>query len=250
MSETARDTTTALDAILIGNYASFSGGVTAAGDPRPAVRWNRLLDAEMQAEIDKRFLTRFGCFEPRAVRSIWIKWYLNIFLPPLLVADVFLMQTLAVELDNVRFIMANDMRIAAVRLDQPSRDTRDADPFVRFDTLVFHHLSPLVAMWSERTGLTSRVLWSNVGNTFEAMLRRIERVSGSSQRFDEVQRLLDVPRWPDGRANPLYAAVHYIGAHDTKTRRRRVCCLQYLLPDRRFCSACPIEEAHVERTEQ
>ena len=26
-------------------------------------------------------------------------------------------------------------------------------------------------------------------------------------------------------------------------RRRRVCCLQYLLPDRRFCKACPIEEA-------
>jgi ferric iron reductase protein FhuF len=105
--------------------------------------------------------------------------------------------------------------------------------------MVFDHFAPLIAMWCSRTEVTARVFWSNVGNTFEAMLRRIETVSGPSERLSEAQRLLATPDWL-GERNPLFDAVRYLS---DGARRRRVCCLQYLLPDRRFCKACPIEEA-------
>ena len=87
-----------------------------------------------------------------------------------------------------------------------------------------------------------RVLWSNVGNTFEAMLAKVEAVSGRMDRLEDARWLMDQPLWNDGRPNPIYAAVHYVERAGESIRLRRVCCLQYLLPDRRFCKACPVEE--------
>lgn len=240
----ADDTIAAVDRLAVGGYASFGGHLAAACDPRPAVRWDRLVDGDMRTAMDEPFVRRFGVFEPRAVRSIWMKWYLNAFLPPFLLADLLLARTFAVALDDIAFIIADDARVAAVRIDQPVLDTSAADLHARFETLIFHHFAPLIDLWSAHSEVTRRVYWSNVGNTFEAMLRRVESVSGRSARFDGAQRLIETPVWRDGRANPLHGAVHYVENDGVVERRRRVCCLQYLLPDRRFCSACPIDEAH------
>jgi ferric iron reductase protein FhuF len=221
-------------------YACFAGQLTGRDDPRPAVTADTLLDDAMRASIDVRFKQRFESFEARAVHSIWMKWYLNAFVPPLLLADVLMARSLTVALDRVGFVIADDGRVAAIKLDDGSTDTTNIDPFTRFESLIFDHFEPLIEIWSARTDVTRRVYWSNVGNTFEAMLRRIESTSGASQRLQEAQRLLETPFWPDGRPNPLAGAVTY---DETNTRLRRVCCLQYMLPDRRFCKACPIDEA-------
>jgi ferric iron reductase protein FhuF len=230
----------AIDGVTVGDYDCFAGQVIGRGDPRSSVSADRLLDAGMLAVIEQRFKARFGHFEPRAVHSIWMKWYLNIFIPPFLLADVLLARGLSVALDQVRFAMSDDGRIAAVVVDDVGRDTTGVDPFERFSSLIFDHFEPLIEIWSARTDVMRRVYWSNVGNTFEAMLRRIEKVSGTSPRLREAQRLLDEPLWPGGRPNPLAGAVYY---DEANTRMRRVCCLQYMLPDRRFCKACPIDEA-------
>jgi ferric iron reductase protein FhuF len=79
--------------------------------------------------------------------------------------------------------------------------TSDASAFDRFGHLIFDHLDPLIEMWSERSEVTRRVLWSNVGNTFEAMLCRVEAVSGASPRLEEARHLLNHPVWPGGRSN-------------------------------------------------
>jgi ferric iron reductase protein FhuF len=91
--------------------------------------------------------------------------------------------------------------------------------------------------------VTRRVFWSNVGNTFEAMLRRVRAVSGTFPRLDEAARLLAEPAWRDGRPNPIFDAVHEVERAGSPERQRRVCCIQYLLPDRRYCKACPIDAA-------
>lgn len=219
--------------------ACFAGSLVGRDDPRPAVAADALLDAGLRARIHARFGARFEAFEERATHSIWMKWYLNAFLPPVLLADVLLQRGLPVGLGGIGFILSDDTRVAAVRLDGTSLDTTGIDPFGQFAPLIFDHFAPLIEIWSGRTDVTPRVYWSNVGNTFEAMLRRIESVAGSTPRLREAQRLLEEPLWPDGRTNPLAGAVHY----DDGIRLRRVCCLQYMLPDRRFCKACPIEEA-------
>ncbi len=232
----------AVDRLAVGDYASFGGRLVGPHDQRPGVPAARLLDAPMREMIAHRFAQRFDAYDMRAVHSIWMKWYLNAFIPPVLMADVLLGQSIAVGLSDLQFIIADDGRVAAVRI-AGTRDSRGEDPFLRLRPLLEDHFAPLIDMWCERTDVTARVFWSNVGNTFEAMLRRIEAVDGPSERLSEAQRLLSEPTDALGEPNPLFDAVHYELEEGVPERRRRVCCLQYLLPDRRFCKACPIEEA-------
>jgi ferric iron reductase protein FhuF len=201
----------------------------------------------MKKVVSGQFQRKFVQFDERAGYSIWMKWYLNVIVPPVLLADVLLEQSVSLRLDELRFITGLDGRIEAVKLLGEAATTQGQDPFARFEQLVFRHFAPLIERFSERTDVTSRVYWSNVGNAFEAMLRRIERVSGCGLRLWEAQRMIDEPFWRDGRVNPLFGAVQYRCEGDTRititarTRTRRVCCLQYLLPNRRLCAACPIE---------
>jgi ferric iron reductase protein FhuF len=237
----------AIDQVTVDAYAEFAGHLVGIDDPRPAVAADVLLNEAMRGAINARFAARFDSFDVRAAFSIWTKWYLNVFLPPVLLADILLRQALPIGLDRVAFILSDDTRVAAIRIDGLDADSSSDAAFERFAPLVFDHLEPLIEMWAQRSGVTRRVLWSNAGNTFEAMLGRIERVSGASPRLREARRLLDEPLWRDGRSNPLFRAVHYVPDGDTLIRRRRICCIQYLLPDRRFCKACPIEEARIAR---
>ena len=233
-----------IDRLAVGDYRPFGGRLVDGQDPRASIRANDLLNAAMRKAIDRRFAQRFQVFDARAVHSIWMKWYLNAFIPPIMLADILLGQSVAVGLLKLRFIIADDGRVDAIKING-TRDSSCEDPFRRFGPLVFDHFAPLIAMWCSRTEVTARVFWSNVGNTFEAMLRRIETVSGPSGRLSEAQRLLATPDW-QGERNPLFDAVRYV-SDGAAGRRRRVCGLQYLLPDRRFCKACPIEEARTSR---
>ena len=238
-----------IDRLAVGDYASFGGRLVGPQDPRPGLPADRLLDAPMREAIADRFALRFPAYDARAVHSIWTKWYLNAFIPPVLLADVLLGQSISVDLDELRFIKGDDERVAAVKICR-THASNGVEPFRRFRPLLFDHFAPLIAMWCDRTEVTARVFWSNVGNTFEAMLRRIEAVSGPSERLSEAQRLLSTPTFPSGEPNPLFDAVHYVLEDGAPVRRRRVCCLQYLLPDRRFCKACPIDEARAPRHQE
>jgi ferric iron reductase protein FhuF len=233
----------AINRITIGEYDCFAGHIVGRDHSGPAVRAEALLDDGMRAAIEARFAKRFDSFDVRAVHSIWMKWYLNAFLPPVLLADVILARGVPVVLNEISFIVADDSRVSAVMVDGEGEDTTGSDPFDRFESLIFDHFEPLIEIWSTRTEVTRRVYWSNVGNTFEAMLRRIETVSGVSSRLEQARRLLGTPFWPDGRINPIHDAVYEVADGNEIVRRRRVCCLQYMLPDRRFCKACPIDEA-------
>jgi ferric iron reductase protein FhuF len=232
----------AVDRLTVGEYASFAGCLAGPDDPRPSVPAAALLDASMKAAISARFARRFQDFEPRAVLSIWIKWYINVILPPTLICDLFLQLRLSLSLAHTGFIIGDDARVAAVKIGGLSHDVAAADPFDRFGHLIFDHFEPLIELWSARSDVTRRVLWSNVGNTFEAMLAKVEAVSGRTDRLDGARWLISQRLWKDGRPNPLHGAVHYVTRGDANVRLRRVCCLQYLLPDRRFCKACPVEE--------
>lgn len=219
--------------------ASFAGSLVGPEDLRPTLPADALLGSAHRSVIHDRFAGRFDLFDERATHSIWMKWHLNVVLPPVLLADVCLRRSVAISLDQVRFIIAEDGRVAAVQIGHESLLTSEQDPFRRLQSLVFDHLAPLIDLLTARTKLTRRICWSNAGNTFEAMLRRIEQVAGPSQRLAEAQEILASPHWPGGFPNPLAGAVHYRNG----VRTRRICCLQYRLPDRRFCSACPVPEA-------
>jgi ferric iron reductase protein FhuF len=232
----------AVDRLTVGEYAAFAGHLARPGDPRPCVSAVALLDASMKAAISARFARRFVDFDPRAALSIWIKWYINVIVPPALLCDLFLRLRLPLSLAHTAFIIGDDSRVAAVKIGGSPDDVTGADPFDRFGHLIFDHFEPLIELWSARSDVTRRVLWSNVGNTFEAMLAKVQEVSSRIDRIEGARWLMDQPLWKDGRPNPIHAAVHYVERGGESVRLRRVCCLQYLLPDRRFCKACPVEE--------
>jgi ferric iron reductase protein FhuF len=203
----------------------------------------------MRAAIAARFTKRFQDFEPRAALSIWIKWYINVILPPTLLCDLLLRLRLSLGLKHTAFIIGDDARVAAVKVGAPPDDVAGADPFDRFGHLIFGHFEPLIELWSARSDVTRRVLWSNVGNTFEAMLAKVEAVSGQTDRLGDALWLMNQQSWKDGRLNPLCGAVRYVRRGDANIRLRSVCCLQYLLPDRRFCKACPVDDTDRTRIE-
>jgi ferric iron reductase protein FhuF len=185
----------AIDQLTVGEYRSFAGHLVGVDDPRPSVSAEALLNVGMRDAIIARFAKRFESFEPRAALSIWTKWYINTFLPPMLLADLVLVRRLPVALDRITFIISDDARVAAVKINGSDEDANTADPFERFESLLFDHFEPLIEMRSARSDVARRVLWSNVGNTFEAMLRKVEIVSGSSERLEQAQRLLSEPFW-------------------------------------------------------
>src|SRR5215475_7633455 len=121
----------AIDRLAVGDYASFGGRLVGPQDPRPGLPADRLLDAPMREAIEHRFALRFAAFDARAVHSIWMKWYLNAFIPPVLLADVLLGQSISVDLAEVRFIKGDDERVAAVKI-RHTRDSSGAEPLRRF----------------------------------------------------------------------------------------------------------------------
>jgi ferric iron reductase protein FhuF len=228
-----------LDALTIDKFARFSGCIAGRDDDRPTVSADALLDSSMRQSITDRFKGRFAFFDERAVHSIWMRWYLHVLIPPFLLADIMLDWTLPIALENVRFIVGTDARIEAVKVLSAGQNTGGVEPFLRFRELIYGHLAPLIELFAERTSVTRRVYWSNVGDEFEAMLRRIEQIVGPLPRLLEAQHILEKRTWLGNRANPLFNAVIY-SSGIPNPRVRRICCLQYLLPDRRFCSACPV----------
>jgi ferric iron reductase protein FhuF len=234
-----------IDQLTIGNYSPFANRLVDLLDPRPAVSAARLLDAPMRKNLEERFRRHLGAIDPRAVHSIWVKWYIDAILPPVLLADILLRKTIQVDLPGTDFVLSGDERVDAIKIGG-ARHSEFDDPFRRFEPIMFDHFAPLIDMWARRTDVTRRVLWSNVGNTFEAMLRKIEAVSGPTQRLSEAQLILDESDWR-GKPNPIFNAVRYLSKNKQRVRRRRVCCLQYRLPGRRFCGACPIEERGIPR---
>jgi ferric iron reductase protein FhuF len=236
------DIFSAIERVTVGEYASFAKHLARPDDPRPSVAVGALLDTSMKDAINARFSKRFHDFEPRAALSIWIKYYINLIVPPALLCDLLLRFRLPLSLANIAFIIGDDSRVAAVKICEPPVNVDVADPFDRFGHLIFDHFEPLIEMWSVRCDITRRVLWSNVGNTFEAMLGKVEAVSGRMDRIDGARWVMSQRLWKDGRPNPIQGAVHYVNQGDADTRLRRVCCLQYLLPDRRSCKACPVKE--------
>src|ERR1700721_557690 len=164
-----------LDALTIDTFARFSGSIADGDDDRPAVSVDALLNTRMRQSISDRFRGRFAFFDERAVHSIWMRWYLHVLVPPFLLADILLDWALPLALEDVRFIVGPDARIKAVKLLSAGQNTGGVEPFVRFRELIFGHLGPLIEMLAERTSVTRRVYWSNVGDEFGAMLRKKRR---------------------------------------------------------------------------
>ena len=226
----------ALDACLTGELERFRAGLCGAHDTRPAIAQDALLGPGDVGAILSRYDARFGRTDPRAAMSMWASAYFTDTVPPLLAANILLDVSPRLEAGAVSFVMAPSLRIRALRIGPELVPLAGTAPDARFASLLRGHLAPLIALVAERGGVTRRVLWSNVGNVFEAFLRKLEAMDATRPGLADARRLLASRVLPGGGRNPLFEPVRYPGGR----RVRRVCCMRYLVPGEVVCGVCPL----------
>jgi ferric iron reductase protein FhuF len=133
----------------------------------------------------------------------WIERFVEIFPPPLLLADILLRRSPLTSLDRLEFIASAEGWVTGYKI-LGRDDIPHGRAFFRFEKLIFHHLVPLVDLWSERIEISQAAIWGSLAKVFNDTLQTIEEVSGLTERLIEAHSLLNEPIWPDGNENPLF----------------------------------------------
>lgn len=228
-----------LNGFLVGELSRFQAGLCGADDPRPHIAQDALLGPGDVAAIVARFDARFGRTDRRAVMSMWASAYFTDTVPPLLAANILLDLAPRLGPGEVSFVMAPSLRIQALRIGAELVSLAGIDAGARFTALIGAHLAALIAHVATRGGVTRRVLWSNVGNVFEAFLRKLEAIDAGRPGLAHARALLASPMLDSGERNPLFEPVRYLDGR----RVRRVCCMRYLVPNEVVCGVCPLGRA-------
>lgn len=92
--------------------------------------------------------------------------------------------------------------------------------------------------------MTARLLSSNAATILEWTLSQAGTDGAASGKvLQHGFAMLAAETLPQGRRNPLFEPVRYPLEGRVPTRRRRVCCLRYLLPGEENCgSLCPLPD--------
>ena len=200
----------------------------------------RLLERQALVPLIDSFAASYPDCAQAAIVSMWLQVYLERLVPPVFTASYFLDLSVPVELDAVRVFFSADGCPSHWCVPARGPEAR-GDPFERFGSLVRGHLVPLIDALSAHTGTTRRLLWSNAGACFAAganALAEFEFPVGDATRG--ADKLLLASDWPDGWRNPLSRTVRFSPHGSGRiSRRHRVCCLRYELPDMSLCDDCP-----------
>ena len=114
----------------------------------------------------------------------------------------------------------------------------------RFARLFSGHVEPLIHHFAARFDVSQRLLWTNAAAIFEWTLQQVEEAGmPSPAALEEGRALLRQRNGGNGRPNPLCGAVRYPLEQGLPVRRRKICCLRYLLPGVEDCgSLCPLPQ--------
>lgn len=234
----------AFASLFAGDLAVYGDRFVLASDMPPASPGSDLVDAERMAQLLSRFAEqRYPGADRRAVASLWAKQHFATLLPPFLAIALVAEHDIDVCIEAIGCTFSSDGVTQRIHLRDAGKPAAPADPFARFLPLMDGHLAPLISMVAAASGISRKVLWSNAGNMFDFIVRRIEQAIGSSGPVADALMLMTARRLPDGRPNPLWDPVRYPDYGDGPRRLRRVCCIRYLIPDLGYCSTCPLPEA-------
>lgn len=207
------------------------------------VTFRELGDATVMAAIQERFAAVYPGGDRRAVASMWSKWLFNAVLP----------SVVGLLLAEGRVCVADDASLGVV-LDAAGyperfwiRDHGDVTATVTidagFETLLRDRLAPLIEAMSSVSGASRNVFWSNAGNAVEYLVGEMARHPAITPAIlQQAYAFFECHRFADGQRNPLFRPVRYDlpGDEGPAERRRRVCCIRYLLPETSYCANCPL----------
>ena len=242
MAESAALLEDELAGLFTGSLAHCAETLSFDGDRQGFIAASDLLQPRVLDATVDRFGAAYAGGDRRAMVSLWSQWYFGTLLVPTTAAILLLERMLPLRLEQVGIRMDDQRHHAvAVRLPDSGHHAPNADPFDLFYDLVWNHLDPLIQRLSESYGVAERLLWSNAGGYVEWTVRELERRLEGETAAAAGDRLFTARCWPGENPNPLFRPVRYVCQGETSVRRRRICCLRYLLPGIAGCGeVCPL----------
>jgi ferric iron reductase protein FhuF len=166
--------------------------------------------------------------------SQWSKYYFMQVIPPVVTASLLGDWHWPLTLEQVSLALDERGLPAGVWLE-PGR-VRRLEGLEPFAELLDDNLQPFIEALAAYGGVASGVLWGNAGDYLETCLHQLRLLT--DKPLAEGYALLDLKQRPDGRPNPLFKAVSYIG--NPPRRQRRSCCLSYQVEWVGRCEHCPL----------
>lgn len=235
---------TALENLYLGPLDGFSPpGVGEPPDKSSILRAIDLLDANRLATQLKHFSTQYGQTDRRAVASLWSKWHFSALISTTLASNLLLEHDLPIGLDEVSIEIGSEGQTRRLWITDTGQRLVSQNAFTRFSNLIDNHLVPLITALADYSGASPKVFWSNAGNVFEYFTEALQtHPLANSRSVEPARELLASRHLQDGRRNPLFQPVNYLAAvaGEDRERRRRLCCIRYLIPELDYCSNCPL----------
>jgi ferric iron reductase protein FhuF len=233
----------ALAPLFIADFEHYRDVLVLPDDPRVGVPLRTFLTGEYLSDVLTRFGSAYPDSDPRALASIWSKYYFIKLIPPVVAASLILDHRLPLDLDRLHLILDEGALPAGFKLAEPGArwSPGPVNAFERFEDLLEHHLRPFIEAFAGHVRLSPNVLWSNAGNYFEWLLGVLANAIPHAD-LNHGHQVLNARHLPDGRRNPLYQPVRYlkVDGQDELIRRRRVCCVRYRVTGLELCDNCPL----------
>lgn len=185
-----------------------------------------------------------GTVAPPVAASAWANHAVAVLVPGVLAAWTLQEVGLDASPSNVVLHVEEGLpRRTRLRDPTPAADDRGRDAAV--ETLLGHHVAPLLAGLEDATGLAPRVGWGTVGTLVAWMYDRMEdHAPDEAPVASDRARLLEADEAAWGEApNPLQDPVTRVpvDAPDLpdETMVRRTCCMKREIPAKAPCHTCP-----------
>lgn len=198
---------------------------------------------ELLTGAAERLMMRFAMLYPdsdrRALVSMWSQWHFGALIIPATVAILLGERDVPVELDRVAIVPQEAGLTSAIVIpDEGAARCDGGDPFAR---LFEGHVAPLVTQLSGQFRVSPRLLWANAAAIFEWTLQQLPAELADPQALAAARQRLERRLEPSGQRNPMCEAVRYPVEQGEPVRRRKLCCLRYLLAGVADCgSLCPV----------
>jgi ferric iron reductase protein FhuF len=223
-----------------GIFLWYKDGLALPGENACSIPGKDLLDKHVVEDLLCRFARTHPDSDRRALISMWTQWHFGALIIPVTAASLLIDRDLPVGLEHVSIALHEDGRTAAIVLPHDG-GTRCPSATERFSCLFEGHIEPLIEQLSSHFRVSRRLLWTNAATIFDWTLQQAEALNASPTSLSEGRSLLSCKTDVYGRSNPMFGALQYIEEGEQTIRRRKVCCLRYLLPGMSDCgSLCPL----------
>ncbi|CAN7159078.1 siderophore-iron reductase FhuF [Bosea sp. LjRoot90] len=190
-----------------------------------------------------RLMARFAVLYPesdrRAIVSMWTQWHFGALVIPATAAILLCGRDLPLELDYIAVVPQEAGLTSAIVIpDEGGSRVGGSDPFAR---LFDGHVAPLIAHFAAQFRVSPRLLWANAAAIFEWTLQQVPAALADAEVLAAARLRLERRLEPSGQRNPMFEAVRYPVEQGEPIRRRKLCCLRYLLAGVADCgSLCPL----------